>query len=130
MVKVEASEFPAYWAGLINKGAVEEVIALYNNKATLMPTFSPHMVRDEKGLTEYFTQLASRSGLEVALHAETVEVVEVGGSVFSLNGIYSFKFEVDGTLLTFPSRFTFVVDLSDDAPILHHHSSQIPRTLS
>ena len=47
-----------------------------------------------------------------------------------VNGIYDFQFLMDGTLLTFPSRFTFVIDLEKESPILHHHSSQVPRTLT
>lgn len=129
-VNIEASKFPAFWAGLINDGKVEETIALYTERASLMPTFSPHTIRDEAGLIDYFTQLASRPGLSVSLHEKTVDTIQVSDSVFSLSGVYSFKFEVDDTLLTFPSRFTFLIDLASEAPILHHHSSQIPRTLS
>lgn len=127
---ITAKEFPALWAGYINDGRVEDVINLYADGATLMPTFSPHTVKTREGLVEYFNQLASRQGLEVSLHEKTVDAMDAGNNTYVVSGIYSFRFEVDETLLTFPSRFTFFIDLSSGQPVRHHHSSQIPRTLT
>jgi len=129
-INIDAKDFPAFWAQMINDGRVEETINLYDDGSVLMPTFSPHTVKTRADLTDYFTQLASREALEVSLHEKTVECVQAGETSYVLSGIYSFKFEVDETLLTFPSRFTFLIDLSLEKPIKHHHSSQIPRTLS
>jgi len=120
----QAQQFPALWADAINAGELEKVIGLYNNTFTLMPTFSPHSV------TEYFTQLGSRKGIHVDLQGNTVSSQHSGANTYILTGIYSFGFEVDGALLTFPSRFTFVLNMNEKKPILHHHSSQIPRALS
>lgn len=130
MRSIQACDFPALWAGLINDGELESVVGLYDEHSVLMPTFSPHVVKDRVSLVEYFQQLASRESLNVRLHENTVVCTKVEESSYAINGIYSFEFMVDETLLTFPSRFTFVVDLSKDSPILHHHSSQIPRTLA
>ena len=127
---IKAQQFPALWANSINAGELEKVIGLYNKYFTLMPTFSPHSVNNLASLTDYFTQLGSRKGINVALHENTVSCQHTGANAYVLTGIYSFGFEVDGTLLTFPSRFTFVLNLDEEQPILHHHSSQIPRTLS
>lgn len=125
----DPADFAAFWAGLVNDGRVDDVVALYDDEATLMPTFSPHSLRSRADITDYFTRLASREALEVELHAETFTSAELADGLFGLSGIYSFHFKVDGTSLTFPARFTFVIDLEREAPILHHHSSQIPRTL-
>jgi len=130
MEAIQACDFPALWAGLINNGELDKVVSLYDEHSVLMPTFSPHLVKDTEGLTGYFNQLASREALNVRLHENTIVCTKVDTKSYAINGIYSFEFMVDGTLLTFPSRFTFVVDLSKDSPILHHHSSQIPRTLA
>ena len=126
----DPADFPAFWADCVNRGAVDELVGLYHAKSVLMPTFSPHAAKNGEQVRAYFEQLASRAGLGVSLHDGTVDCLAVGGGGHVVSGIYSFQFEVDGTLLTFPSRFTFVIDLAQDAPILHHHSSQIPRTLS
>ncbi len=126
----EASDFPAFWADCVNQSRIDDVIALYHDGAVLMPTFSPHAVKDRAALRRYFGQLASREGLEVTLHEETVHCLPAGEQRYVITGIYDFKFSVDGTMLTFPSRFTFVIDLARESPILHHHSSQVPRTLT
>ena len=125
-----AEEFPLYWAKLINDGRLEDVISLYHENIVLMPTFSPKTIRDEAGVRDYFVQLAARKGLNVKLHENTVNSVSMGNDKFAVNGIYSFEFELEGAMLSFPARFTFVIDLTDEHPIAHHHSSQIPRTLS
>lgn len=127
---IQACDFPALWASLVNSGDVEQVIALYQDHPILMPTFSPHTVKDETRLREYFTQLASREGLAVKLHESTVVCQKTGETSYVITGIYSFMFDVDGTILTFPSRFTFVIDLNNEKPIIHHHSSQVPRNLN
>ncbi len=105
------------------------MIALYSENSVLMPTFSPHAAKTKEDLIRYFTQLYSREELHVKLHENTLDCLQTGEQSYVVNGIYEFKFSVDGTLLTFPSRFTFVLNLGQESPIQHHHSSQIPRTL-
>ena len=129
-VVTDPSRFPAHWAQCVNDGRLDAVIALYHPDAVLMPTFSPHAAATPDAVKDYFTQLATRQGLAVSLHDNTVHALQTGPQGHVVNGIYDFRFDVDGALLTFPSRFTFVIDLALDSPILHHHSSQIPRTLS
>lgn len=94
-----------------------------------MPTFSPHSVIGQEGAKRYFTQLSSREGLNVMLYDTTVEVIDTEDDTYVITGVYIFGFKVDGIALMFPSRFTFSVDMKKESPILHHHSSQIPRTL-
>lgn len=129
-MQIQACDFPAMWANSVSTGDIEKLINLYNENSVLMPTFSPHTVRTHEKLVDYFEKLSERKGLDVDLHENTVVCQKTGETSYVITGIYSFKFEIDQTLLTFPSRFTFVVDLSLDKPILHHHSSQVPRTLS
>jgi hypothetical protein len=118
------------WIEYVNKLEVDRVVQLYGETSTLLPTFSPHCFSTPGQIKEYFTQLATRQNMRVDLHAETVKLVELDGNKYILMGIYSFHFIVDGANLTFPSRFTFVLDTSREKPIIHHQSSQIPRTLS
>jgi len=49
--------------------------------------------------------------------------------IWTMSGIYNWRFIVDGELLNFEARFSYLVDLSKSSPIIHHHSSQIPRML-
>ena len=125
-IDLQAPDFPAFWASQVNSGDVDAVVALYNEKATLLPTFSPKVVKDRTGLINYFTGLASKEGAGVELQDDTVVCLPAGQHGYVTSGMYAFRFKVDGSLQTFPSRFTFVIDLAEDSPILHHHSSLVP----
>ncbi|GAB4368901.1 MAG: hypothetical protein Kow009_05600 [Spirochaetales bacterium] len=65
--------------------------------------------------------------MEVSLHEKSLTVQSLEHGMSILGGIYTWKFEVEGELLHFEARFTFVLDGSKAHPILHHHSSQVPR---
>ena len=118
------------WIEYVNDLKIENVANLYNDKSTLMPTFSPHSISRPYEIKEYFRKLSTRPEMRVELHSETLKQIEIDEYRYILMGIYSFHFKVDDAKLSFPSRFTFLVDISKEKPILHHHSSQIPRTLS
>ena len=118
------------WIEYVNKLEVENVIKLYDSKSTILPTFAQNSLSTPKQIKEYFKQLSAKKNLRVDLHAETLKKYEIGGNKYILMGTYSFHFIVDDASLTFPSRFTFLLDVSKENPILHHHSSKIPRTLS
>ena len=118
------------WIEYVNKLEVESVVNLYDDEGTILPTFSPHSLSTPLQIREYFEQLSTRKNMCVNVHGETLRKQDVGKGKYVLMGVYSFSFVVDGATLIFPSRFTLVIDVSRDRPILHHHSSQIPRTLS
>jgi hypothetical protein len=118
------------WIERVNKLEMESVVKLYDEGSTMLPTFSPHCLSNPRQIKEYFQQLSTRQSMRVDLHGETLKRMDLGKDTYILTGIYSFHFVVDGAHLTFPSRFTLTIDTSRERPILHHHSSQIPRTLS
>jgi hypothetical protein len=118
------------WVTRVCAGDAAAIAALYHESAVLVPTFSPHTVITPEGVQQYFEQLASRKGLGVRLHSKALRKQSQSETLHTLSGICSFEFEVDQVLLSFPSRFTFVIDISLAQPIIHHHSSQVPRTLS
>lgn len=117
------------WMQAVNNGDVESLLGLYDSQAVLIPTFSNRILNTPDKLREYFEKLGSREELSIALHEKTLIVQELQNPIFSLSGIYNWRFLVDGELLNFEARFSYVVDLSRPNPILHHHSSQIPRML-
>ena len=125
-----AEEVLFQWVTRICSGNVDDIAALYHESAVLIPTFSPHTVTSPAGIRAYFGQLATRDGLGVRLHNKALRKQSQNDMLHTLSGICSFEFEVDQVLLSFPSRFTFVMDISLEKPILHHHSSQVPRNLS
>ncbi|TVR65601.1 MAG: DUF4440 domain-containing protein [Candidatus Competibacteraceae bacterium] len=117
------------WMQAVNNGDVESLLGLYDSQAVLIPTFSNRLLNTPDKLREYFEKLGSREELSIALHEKTLIVRELQNPLFSLSGIYNWRFIVDGELLNFEARFGYVIDLSRPSPILHHHSSQIPRML-
>lgn len=127
---MEARQILDTWIERVRANDLDGVVGMYATGSVLLPTFSPHRIASDAGLREYFAALFTREGLSVEMHEASLRVLPAEGSVATLVGIYSFSFVVDDDRLTFPSRFTFVLDTSKEAPILHHHSSQVPRTLS
>lgn len=117
------------WARLVNERQLEGVLALYDESAVLIPTFSNRLLNTPERIGEYFETLCSREGLVLSLHEKPRLVTPVSGSVYALSGIYRWRFAVEDEPLDFEARFGFVLDLERRAPILHHHSSQIPRML-
>ena len=118
------------WMQAVNSGDIESLLALYDNQAVLIPTFSNRLLDTPEKLRDYFEKLGSREELSIALHEKTVIVQEIDKqNLYSLSGIYNWRFDIDGELFNFEARFSYVIDLSKPNPILHHHSSQIPRML-
>lgn len=117
------------WIKAVNDGDIESLLCLYDNEAVLIPTFSNRLLNTPDKLKNYFEKLGSREELSIALHEKTLLIQELENQIYTLSGIYNWRFAVDGELLNFEARFSYVIDLSKTNPILHHHSSQIPRTL-
>lgn len=118
------------WIKAVNSLDIDTIMTMYSGDHILLPTFSPHMIRDDAATLQYFQQLGTRKGLSVRLHERTLTEQVLNEHCSVLSGIYTWTFEVDDEPLSFASRFTYVIDLTDDQPIRHHHSSQIPRTLN
>jgi hypothetical protein len=80
-------------------------------------------------IRSYFERLALRKELQVEVHRETICEQKHGENMVILSGIYGWKFLIEDELLTFEARFSFLLDMEKETPIIHHHSSQIPRML-
>jgi hypothetical protein len=117
------------WLLAVNNGEMSKVLSLYNKNAVLIPTFSNRILNSPAKIRDYFKKLNSREKLSVNLHENLVNIQKITDTVYSLSGIYLWRFTVEGELLGFEARFSFVLDLSSANPIIHHHSSQIPRML-
>jgi len=118
------------WKTHLNERCPEKVAALYADKAILFPTFSPHALDSASGRLRYFESLVNRSGFKVSLHPRTMRNTSLSETISVVSGIYCFHLEIEGESLSFEARFSCVVDTTQDQPILYHHSSQVPRTLS
>jgi hypothetical protein len=129
MIMTGPLDILATWMQAVNDGDLDTVLGMYDEEAVLIPTFSNRLLNTPAKLREYFERLGARDDLSIALHQKTVIVHEVQAPVYTLSGIYNWRFAVEGEILNFEARFSYVLDVSKPRPILHHHSSQIPRTL-
>jgi len=125
----KALEILQEWMKGINTADVEKLLSLYNDEAVLIPTFSNRLLDTKEKIKDYFEKVGSKEQLSIALHDNTVITQEVGKDLFCVSGIYNWRFDIDGELFNFEARFSYIFDLTKEKPILHHHSSQIPRTL-
>ena len=117
------------WIQLVNNGDIESLLNLYDNEAILIPTFSNGILNTPEKLRGYFEELGSREELSVSVNEKYLVVQELQNQIFALGGIYDWCFNVEGEVQNFEARFSYLIDLSKSSPILHHHSSQVPRTL-
>ncbi|MDO9303715.1 MAG: DUF4440 domain-containing protein [Sulfuricurvum sp.] len=117
------------WMDAVNHGDINGLLALYDEQAVLIPTFSNKLPNTPDKLRQYFEKLGSREGLSIALHEKTLQVQHIKEDMYALSGIYNWRFDVEGEMLNFEARFSYILDLSKPKPILHHHSSQVPRML-
>ncbi len=117
------------WMAAVNTGNVAALTALYDRNAVLIPTFSSRLLKTPEMIEDYFIRLGAREELSVALHEKTVISQSLGDQIYALSGIYCWRFAIDGELLNFEARFNYMLDLKRHSPIVHHHSSQIPRVI-
>ncbi len=125
----EPKDILSKWLDAINAGDIESILELYNKEAILIPTFSNRLLNNPGKIREYFERLGSYEELSIALHEKTLTVQPIGDTKYALCGIYCWRFMLDDELLSFEARFSYVIDSSLESPIVHHHSSQIPRML-
>jgi hypothetical protein len=118
------------WISLLNAGNLEALLALYADDCDILPTFSPRSLTNAEDRRAYFVQLAARPALRASLHENTLRIHELGEGKELVSGIYRFEFKIDREPLVFEARFSLVIDRASPSPILHHHSSQLPRTLT
>lgn len=117
------------WISAINAGDIEGLLSLYDKDAILIPTFSNRVLNDPIKIRNYFEKLGNYKELSIALHEKTLSIQRIDSNKFALCGIYCWRFIVEEELLSFEARFSYFVDASLEKPIIHHHSSQIPRML-
>jgi len=126
---VTSKDILGAWSDALIKRDLEKLLALYDPGAILIPTFSDVILNTPAKIRRYFEKVMGRQGLQISLHEKTVREQVLLPHASILSGIYTWKFCVEEELITYEARFSFILDADRDAPIMHHHSSQIPRTV-
>ena len=116
-----------HWADHFNNGNLERLLDMYQEEATLLPTFSPNLLSTPKQIEEYFVRTMEHQA-SVKIDAGTTIKKKFSENMYLMTGFYIFYFG-NNHKREFKSRFTFLIDFSTEKPIQHHHSSQISESL-
>ena len=116
-----------HWAEYFNNGNLKHLLDMYHEEATLLPTFSPNLLSTLEQIEEYFVRTIEHQASVEIDDGKTIKK-KLSENIYLLTGFYSFYFD-NNRKREFKSRFTFLIDLSTEKPIQHHHSSQISESL-
>ena len=112
------------WANYFNAGDLEGITSLYHKDSTLLPTFLPKLLASKEQISGYFiAAIEGKASIEVNVSHSIKKVVSE--STYLMTGTYVFCLPSKGGE-KYESWYSFLIDLSDDSPIRHHHSSRVP----
>ena len=112
-----------HWAEYFNNGNLERLLDMYHEEATLLPTFSPNLLSTLEQIEEYFVRTIEHQA-SVEIDDGKIIKKKLSENIYLMTGFYIFYLGNERKR-EFKSRFTFLIDLTNERPIQHHHSSQI-----
>ena len=112
-----------HWAEHFNNGNLERLLNMYHIEATLLPTFSPNLLSTPEQIEEYFFRTIEHQASVEIDNGKTIKK-KLSENLYLMTGFYIFYLDNDRKR-EFKSQFTFLIDLTTERPIQHHHSSQI-----
>ena len=110
------------WQQHLNEGNISSILKLYDISCVLIPTFSSEFLTDHEQIKEYFVKVIEVQKGKVEFHPNSISEQLVGKNMYLLSGKYFFHLMEKEKI---PARFSFLVNLLSENPILHHHSSRI-----
>ena len=112
------------WADYFNAGDLEGITSLYHRDSTLLPTFLPKLLSSKEQISGYFiAAIEGKASIEVNVGQSIKKVISE--DAYLMTGSYVFCLPSKGEE-TYESWYSFLIDLSVDSPIRHHHSSRVP----
>ena len=112
------------WADYFNAGDLEGITSLYHRDSTLLPTFLPKLLSSKEQISGYFiAALEGKASIEVNISQSIKKVISE--DIYLMTGSYIFYLPSKGEE-KYESWYSFLIDLSVDSPIRHHHSSRVP----
>ena len=112
------------WASFFNNGDLDGIMNLYHDNSTLLPTFSPNLLSTPKQIEDYFVRtIDGQASVEID-DSQTIKR-KLSENMYLMTGAYVFCLKKKSNT-KYLSWFTFLIDLSVDSPIRHHHSSRVP----
>jgi len=113
-----------HWVEYFNNGNLECILDMYHEGATLLPTFLPNLLTTPEQIEDYFVRtIEGQASVEID-DSKTINK-KLSENMYLMTGAYIFcLYKKNDT--KYLSWFTFLIDLSVDSPIRHHHSSRVP----
>ena len=109
------------WQQHLNEGNISSILKLYDISCVLIPTFSSEILKDHEQIKEYFVKVIEVQKGKVEFQTNYISEQKVGENMYLLSGKYFFHLMEKEKI---PARFSFLVNLLSENPILHHHSSR------
>ena len=113
-----------HWAEHFNNGNLESLLDMYHEDATLLPTFLPNLLSNPEQIKDYFVRILE-SQVSVEIDDSKTINKKLSENMYLMTGRYTFCLKTKDNI-KYLSWFTFLIDLSVDSPIRHHHSSKVP----
>ena len=113
-----------HWVEYFNNGNLECILDMYHEGATLLPTFLPNLLTTPEQIEDYFVRtIEGQASVEID-DSKTINK-KLSENMYLMTGAYIFCLNKKNDT-KYLSWFTFLIDLSVDSPIRHHHSSRVP----
>ena len=112
------------WADYFNAGDLEGITSLYHRDSTLLLNFFPKLLSSKEQISGYFVAaIEGKASIEVNVGQSIKKVISE--DAYLMTGSYVFCLPSKGEE-KYESWYSFLIDLSVDSPIRHHHSSRVP----
>jgi len=113
-----------HWVEYFNNGNLECILDMYHEGATLLPTFLPNLLTTPEQIEDYFVRTVEGQASVEIDDSKTINK-KLSENMYLMTGVYIFCLNKKNDT-KYLSWFTFLIDLSVDSPIRHHHSSRVP----
>ena len=112
------------WAQCFNNSDLDGITRLYHSDSTLLPTFKTELMSSRGQISGYFSAaIEGKASIEVNVNKSIK--TELSKSIYLMTGSYVFCLPTKGGE-KYESWYSFVIDVSSNSPIRHHHSSRVP----
>lgn len=113
------------WIAALRTGDAKAVGRFYHDKATFLPTRSPHLKVGKEGAVAYFLHFLKKNPV-CQLISQKIKVL--APYCFLYTGFYRFTLITDGKEEVLEGRFSFILvkNKKREWEIFHHHSSEKP----
>ena len=120
-INIKPFEILNSWQQNLNEKNLSGVLKLYDKSCVLIPTFSSEILTDYEQIKEYFVKVIEVQKGKVEFQRNSISEQQVAENMYLLSGKYFFHLMENEKI---PARFSFLVNILSENPILHHHSSR------